>query len=277
MIQNFSIIDKIVIVDNDSSDESFHRLIPFKSDKIDVIKTEHNKGYAYGNNFGVAFAEKHYKPQNIIISNPDIIIKEESIVKIIDVLNSNENVAIATGIIHDNSGSIISNFAWKVPTYYDMLINCFFIAYKFHRKILKKGMFYDYKILQQSDFIEVEVVSGCFFIIKDNIFQKINGFDEETFLFNEENIIGFKLKEQNLKVCLVKDSTIIHNTSTSINKNIKSIAIKENILKESSKTYIRKYLKVGAIKLLLFKLAFNLGKYEKRLIKIFLSSKYGSK
>ena len=44
-------IDKIVVVDNCSTDYSLSKLTCLKSDKIDVIQTDKNGGYAYGNNF----------------------------------------------------------------------------------------------------------------------------------------------------------------------------------------------------------------------------------
>ena len=60
-IKDYSSFDKIVIVDNCSPDGSFEKLIKLKNDKIDVIQTDGNKGYAYGNNFGVHFLEESGK------------------------------------------------------------------------------------------------------------------------------------------------------------------------------------------------------------------------
>lgn len=273
MIQNYEILDKIIIVDNNSTDDSYENLKELSNNKIDVIKTNDNKGYAYGNNYGIIYAENKYNPTNIIISNPDIIVAEESIIRIIEVLESHKEIAVATGIIHSSKGKIISNFAWKVPTYRDMIINCFFLLYKFNRTVLKKGIFYNYKILSNKDIVNVEVVSGCFFIIKAKILKEVERLDERTFLFNEENILGYKLKKKGYKECIATNAHVIHNTSTSINKNIKSSARKEKILEESNMVYLKNYITNNNIKILIYKIFYNIGRYEKRVIKLLLNLK----
>lgn len=65
-------IDKLIVVDNCSTDNSFEKLCAFESEKTDVIKTEKNGGYAYGNNFGVKYAMDKYSPKYVFISNPDV-------------------------------------------------------------------------------------------------------------------------------------------------------------------------------------------------------------
>ena len=52
-IRNYAKLDYILIVDNCSTDESFERLQKLKDDKVNVIRTDRNEGYASGNNFGV--------------------------------------------------------------------------------------------------------------------------------------------------------------------------------------------------------------------------------
>ena len=49
-INHYSVINHIVIVDNFSTDGSFEKLQLLASDKVDVIKTFANEGYASGNN-----------------------------------------------------------------------------------------------------------------------------------------------------------------------------------------------------------------------------------
>ena len=53
MIKNYKSINYIVVVDNNSTDGSYEKLSKINSNKIKVIKTDKNKGYAYGNNFGI--------------------------------------------------------------------------------------------------------------------------------------------------------------------------------------------------------------------------------
>ena len=51
---------EIVIVDNDSPNDSFDKLqiLNKKYNNVKIIKTEKNIGYAKGNNFGLRYLEK---------------------------------------------------------------------------------------------------------------------------------------------------------------------------------------------------------------------------
>ena len=56
-VQQYQIIDKIVVVDNKSTEpqNSFELLKQLENKKVDVIQTEKNGGYTYGNNFGIDY------------------------------------------------------------------------------------------------------------------------------------------------------------------------------------------------------------------------------
>ena len=50
MIKEYKILESIVVVDNNSTDNSYEVLKKFENNKIKVIKSKMNKGYGYGNN-----------------------------------------------------------------------------------------------------------------------------------------------------------------------------------------------------------------------------------
>lgn len=266
IIKNYSVLDKIIIVDNCSTDNSYSILKEKENDKIDVIKTYSNGGYASGNNFGIKYSEKQYKPKNIIISNPDIIVSEASIKNICKFLDSNEDVAAASGLIHDINGIISKNSAWKLPTYKDLLIGTFLTVYKFCEIVLKINSSYDFNKLynekNQKKIFKVDVLSGCFFVIKDSVLRKINYFDERTFLYCEESILSHKIKEIGLKECVLCPEKIVHLEGVSVNKNIKSWKTKNKILLDSRNVYLDNYLKVSKWKKVLYNILFSIGQYE---------------
>lgn len=263
-IENYSILDKVIVVDNYSTDSSYSILKTRESWKIDIVQTDQNRGYATGNNFGIKYAERKYKPKNIIISNPDIIISEKSISSICDLLNSNEDVAAASGLIHDIKGDVVSNFAWRLPDYKDFIINSFLTVSKMYNKIARNSQFYNRKqVLNKCDILNAEVLSGCFFIIKYQVIKDIDYFDERTFLYNEENILSYKIKHIGLKQCILLSEKVTHLQGITIKKNIKNWNEKNKILFSSEKVYLINYLKVPKVKIFIYYILFNIGKYEK--------------
>ena len=67
---------KVIIVNSYFDDQTKERVEQLaKETNCDFINVE-NRGYSYGNNKGIEFARERYSFDFLIISNPDIIIKE---------------------------------------------------------------------------------------------------------------------------------------------------------------------------------------------------------
>lgn len=277
LIKNYNNIDKIIVVDNCSTDESWNSFLEVNLDKVDFIRSEFNGGYSAGNNVGIRYLLKNYtEVDKIIISNPDIYISEKDLNKILESIN-NEYV-MATGLVYnsDLEGkkiTLASNWGWKVPVYKDMICNCFLSTYKISRSILKKGIYYNYEKYKHENQIDVEAVPGCFFVIDRKFLERIGLFEERTFLFGEENILGFQIKEKHRKVCVVNNTKILHKQSTSINKSIKKDWIKNKFLLKSYDIYLKDYLKCNTLLINIFHILFYLGIFEKKILSILLKLK----
>ena len=68
----------------------------------------------------------------------------------------------------------------------------------------------------------------------------IDYLDEGTFLYYEENIMGTKLKNKNLKTIIDTKVEVFHNHSITIDKSVKKIS-KYKILKKSQLYFHKKY------------------------------------
>ena len=99
----------------------------------------------------------------------------------------------------------------------------------------------------------VEVVHGCFFMIKYDCFKEINYFDSKTFLYYEENIIGSKMKTKGYKTYIDTSVEVIHDLSVSIDKSFSSLK-KYKILKTSQLYYEKEYNHLNIIGLFILKL-----------------------
>lgn len=235
-IRNYDIIDEIVIVDNNSTDSSFEYLKLLISEKITVLKNSCNKGYSSGNNIGCKYLIEKYEKCNIFISNPDIIIKDEqSLINLLDTFKL--DVGIVSPLILENNKY---NRGWKLPTpFIDSLMNIPII----HNKVKENNLFYS-KEHYNKDIVDVEVVSGCFFLIRSDVLKKVDFFDENVFLYYEENILGKKLKDLNIKSVVNTKVEVIHNHSVSIDKNVKKLN-KIKILKKSQMYFEKHYNKAN--------------------------------
>lgn len=241
-IENYDIIDEIVIVDNASSDNSYEQLLRLKNNKITILKNESNKGYGSGINLGSRYLIDKYKKCNIIISNPDIVISNEDV--IVDLIKTlSLDVSVVAPIIKEHVGY---SRGWKQPTpWIDILSNVVCL----HKKIKDKYLLYKDEYYNEP-IVEVDIVSGCFFLIRSDVLKKINFFDENVFLYYEENILCSKLHNNNLKTVINTSIEVFHNHSITIDKNINKIN-KYKILKKSQFYFEKYYNKANIFELIL--------------------------
>lgn len=275
LVTNYNVIDKIVVVDNCSTDDSWNKFQKLQYNNVTYVKSKTNNGYSAGNNVGIRYLLDTYKNlDKIIISNPDINITQEDLIQIINAVN--DTYVITTGLVYNSNKSetcvsLASNWGWKVPLYKDMLCNCFLSTYKISRNLLKKGIYYNIDNYNNSKYIDVEAVPGCFFVISKDFIEKINLFDERTFLFGEENILGFQVKERNKKIRIINNTKILHKQSTSINKSIKRNQIKNRYLLDSYDLYMKEYLHCNKFEIVLYHVIFQIGLIEKKILTMMLN------
>ncbi len=246
-VKDYECLDKIIVVDNHSSDDSYEKLKRLKSlqsSKFDFIRTESNGGYAKGLNFGAKYAIEKLKNVNLIFSNSDIIINnEEDLVRLSRDINSNGiGVGVVGPTIVENKDL---NRGWKTSTVKDeILANLPYISRHFKKRLLYQDNYY------RGHITNVGVVSGSFFVVDGDLLKDIGYFDENTFLYYEENIFSKKVEGTHRKIVVDNDVVVVHNHSVTIDKNCKRVE-KYKELKKSQRYYVENYLKANKFQLFL--------------------------
>lgn len=250
-IRNYKVLDAIIVVDNNSTDNSLEKLKKYENQKIKIVEAEENKGYAAGNNVGIKYLIEHFGVDNIIISNPDIIVSEENIKKLVGELE-NPDISVIAPNIKEPLG--ISR-GWKLPTFASELV----ANIPFFRRFEMSLLSYPDKEYENT-LTQVDVVKGCFFIIKKEAIESIGLFDENTFLYYEEIIMGKKLKEKGYKTYVDNQVTVVHALSQSVDKSVNRIN-KFKMLKRSQYYYERYINKMNICKLLILRIFYYLYLY----------------
>lgn len=264
-IDSFKSIDSVVIVDNKSTDESFENLFnTIKNPKFSIIQTNNNGGYGSGNNYGIKYAIRNLQPDILLISNPDVIVEDHTILSLLKEFSADAKLAAIAPRMLDADGKVAKGVAWKLPT----LVDDCLLSVMITSKVFQHLRFYSKKELKSEKLI-VDVLPGSFFAIRTNAMIKVNYFDEETFLYCEERILAWKLKKEKLKVILLNSETYIHFHSTTIDKNYNSFLKKHNLLLESRILYLKKYLRIGKTGVFIFNFFNLIGLSEKYLINFF--------
>ena len=244
-VKNYKVLQEIVVVDNKSTDDSLKNLKKLQSKKITIIDSGANKGYSYALNVGCKYLINKYKKLNIVISNSDIIIDSENDIKDLNAHLSEKNVIVGPTIIQGND----LNRGFKIPTpWQDIKQNIVFWG----KRVLTNELNYpnDY---YHKDISKVDTVSGCFFMITSKHLEDMNYFDENVFLYYEENIMGIKTKKLKKNIIVWNNIDVIHDHSVSIDKSLKRLK-KYDALKTSQEYFEKTYNNANKLELFFLKI-----------------------
>lgn len=203
----------IIIVDNASPNNSYEILSKKYNSvhNVDVISACQNGGYGAGNNFGARYAIDNYNVDTIAVINPDVIIPNKDFINSLynKLWSCNDYGIIGGGVI--NMGKFdINRCCWNIPTAIKAVTSHYIKSSNKKSCAFKSS---------GNGIIETECVAGCFFMIKAELFSDIGMFDENVFLYNEENILGIKLKEKGYKAVVSLGDFYYHNHNFAQNED----------------------------------------------------------
>lgn len=265
-IREYENIQRIVIVDNHSTDlNALEILKQVETEKVVVLQSDQNGGYGYGNNFGIHYLEEKGEQYDaIIISNPDVEVEKSAIDRCLEVLEKDEKIAVAAPRMLASNHKPIRRSSWKMRTFgLDVIHSTRLLEVCFYSK-LRKGEYCEKEYSQ--DLLEVEAISGAFFIIKYPILKEIGMFDEHVFLFYEEDILAKKLQEKDYQTLSVNDVNFVHYESQTIGKTL-SYYKKMKQLYKSKMYYHKNYNHIKSWQIMVFEI-FNIFRKIELIIEI---------
>lgn len=195
--------------DSDSKEEIEKICI---ANNVDFLNIE-NKGYGYGNNQGINFANNKYNFDYLIISNPDIEIKNFSL----------ENVSKA-----EVTAPKILTLKGKKQNPFRLVSNSYIERKKYSDFQKNKRMFViaDIVINKMARFIyntmnfkgEIYSCHGSFMILGCNVIDKVGSkiFNEKIFLFTEEDHVAKLMERNKIKIRYTDDVEVLHKEDGSV-------------------------------------------------------------
>ena len=214
------VLDKLIIVDNDSSDNSLAGIdsinLPLK-----IIFNKENLGFAKGCNIGA----EDVKSDFILFLNPDTILYEDTLSNLFKAIIDcpDERIAIYGIQLHDRNGKIQRTCS-RFPTIWNLIVSSLGL-YKFNSKIFKTYRMREWNHINSTI---VDEVMGAFFMVKSNLFFKVKGFDERYFVYFEELDFSKKIFDLGYKSKYVVESQACHEGFGS-SDNIKGLRLYYNL------------------------------------------------
>lgn len=222
---------EIIIVDNDEK-IVIKKNLQKKFPSIKYIKSLRNVGFGAANNLGARYARGRY----LFFLNPDTKIFKNTINSLYEFIDKNKKTAIVAPLLLDKSKRPYLLQGAKELTPFRAIC-----ALSFIEKFFPKNRIYkDYYLYgwNKKDNKEVDVVPGAAFIIRNELFKKIGGFDENFFLFFEELDLCKKVNELGYKIFIIPKAKAIHLWGASTGRSKKDM---KKIFSESRFYYFKKH------------------------------------
>ncbi len=239
-IIDYKIIDHILIVDNASTQEERRKIESITNEKLEKIYNGEDKGYSNAINRACNYLIDEYGECIFIISNSDIVVMDESdIEKLVEDLSFDCVGLVGPQLLE--RGKILRGRMLPTPKQ-DIISNL-------NMKYANLEYPDDY---YKNDTTFVDVISSAFFLMTSKTFKKIDGLDDNVFLYYEDNILGCKMIKNKLYTLIDNRVKVKHNFSSTIEKEINDFN-KFKILSESQMYYHEKYSKAKPYELSLLK------------------------
>ena len=188
---------ELVIVDNGSTDDSINFIKSnFSDNRIKIVASEKNLGFAGGNNLGL----KNTSGEYIVLLNNDTVVDKDWLKYLYELINSDETIGIAQSLVITEG----------IPSkYYEKNGNVNLLGHNI-MEVFNIG---------EDGIGEIFQATGCSLIIRKSLLDEIGGlFLDEYFAYAEDTFLCFKVKFFGKRIMHTSKSLVHHKGNATFKK-----------------------------------------------------------
>lgn len=191
---------KVIVVDNASKDGS-SEMVQTQFPWVHLIKSGGNIGFGKANNLAVPYADTQF----ILFLNPDTIVLKDSIVKMVDYMESNQAVG-ALGCKMKFPNGIVQPLGLQwFPSPFTELLSMLFISQR-----TQKGLRSYLPYIDPNVNSDVSKLYGGCLIVRKTVLDQVGWFDERFFMYGEDVDLCRRITDAGWKLYYLSDAEIIH-------------------------------------------------------------------
>lgn len=218
---------EVIAVDNASADGSADMLRAHPAN-VRLIALDTNIGFARGNNLAAAHATGRY----ILLLNPDTLIRENAIGELVGFARANPDAKIWGGRTLYGDGSLNPSSCWQRMTPWNLFCRATGLTAIFPRSERCNGEAYGG--WDRGNVRNVDIVSGCFFLIEREFWNSLKGFDPLFFMYGEEADLCLRAAHLGARPMVTPSATIVHYGGAServrTDKLVRLLAAKSSLI-----------------------------------------------
>jgi hypothetical protein len=201
---------KVVVVDNDSGDRSVEQISAAIDkngwgDWVSLLSSDHNGGYAFGNNLVIRPAlQSPNPPSYFLVLNPDTQVRPNALKRLVDFIDRHPDVGIAGSSFETIDGKLWP-IAFRFPTVLSELdsgLRLGVITKLLSNWVITRTM--------TDKECQVDWVCGGSMLIRREVFESVGLMDEAYFLNYEETDFCLQARRAGWSCWYVPQSRVMH-------------------------------------------------------------------
>jgi GT2 family glycosyltransferase len=200
---------EVVVVDNDSSDESVALLRGSETaralgERLRVVKNGENLGFGRANNQAFRLTSAPL----IFLLNPDTEVTPGSIDTLVAAVRSGERVGMAGPKLLNADGSVQVSVWRGDPSAWEALLT----GFRLH-KLLPRRARGELLLAEHWDYSrrrEVGMLSGAAMMLKREVLDEVGGFDERFHMYGEDNEWCSRIRRAGWRLLFVPEAVVTH-------------------------------------------------------------------
>jgi len=202
---------EVILVDNGSHDGSA-AAIAVAFPQVRLLAESENHGFAKANNIAADIANGEF----LLLLNSDTVVLDKAVDRLVAFARETPDAGIWGGRTVFANGTLNPGSAWGKPTLWSTVSFALGLMHLAPNSALfnPEGM----GGWKRDTRRQVDIVSGCFFLIKAELWQALSGFDPVFFMYGEEADLCARARARGVRPMITPEATIIHYGSASTSK-----------------------------------------------------------
>lgn len=190
---------EVIVVDNCSTDDSVETL-KNEFSSLTVLALDDNRGFGYGCNRGAEEAKGKY----LFFLNNDTLLSENTPSILASFLEKNPNVAACGPKLLNPDGTFQLSFGLEPSLINEWIVRQWQHPRKSEREAIMSSLERRYA------HAKVDWVSGAALMMRKDVFQKLNGFDESFFMYFEDADLCRRIRDTSFSVMYLNMTSVTH-------------------------------------------------------------------
>lgn len=192
-----------IVIDNHSADDSVE-MVRREFPDVRLIANADNRGFAAANNQGIEIARGRY----VLLLNSDTVVLDGAIEKSVRFADAHAGVGVVGCRTLRRDRQNVQYNCFMFPS----LLNLALSLSKLER-VFSRNRFFARQRLTWWGYDTprvVDVVAGCFMLVRREAIEQVGGMDERYFMYSEETDWCWRFQRAGWKTMYTPDATIVH-------------------------------------------------------------------